>query len=321
MQWAVSWNMLFLFERKDFFSTMHISDFWSPSIVIMKERSINQQVTNVAFFLTLCMKDKELQLVGTPEAVCPPTALKLVKKKLTKDEEDLRWAQWLAGLIDGDGCFLVSKRGSPSFEMTVHAKDEMVLRKVKQKYGGSLKARAGLNSIRWRLHHKAGILSLCTDVNGFLRHPTRLLQFEKVCALLGLQKKDVDTLTPNHGWFRGMFDADGTVTLNWKGRSRPQITISVTQKYKQIPNYYIEVFGGSLYFDKSQNGYWRWRVQSQSMVLSMIEYFKLFPVLSSRRQKLFLVPRLYTAITLGRHKPTRKLHNEWLSLVQKWNAS
>lgn len=167
-----------------------------------------------------------------------------------------------------------------------------------------MKPRAGLNSVRWRLHHKAGILSLCNDVNGFLRHPTRLLQFEKVCIVLCLQKKDSDNLNPNHGWFRGMFDADGTVTLNWKAGSHPQITISVTQKYQQIPNFYIQTFGGCLYIDKSQNGYWRWRVQSQSMVLSMIEYFKLFPVLSSRRQKLFLVPRLYQAIHLGRYKPT-----------------
>lgn len=49
------------------------------------------------------------------------------------------WCQWLAGLIDGDGCFLLSKAGYGSFEITMGLKDEHCLNQIKQRYGGSLK--------------------------------------------------------------------------------------------------------------------------------------------------------------------------------------
>lgn len=325
MQWAVSWNVLpsFVFERRNFLSTRYVSGF-CPDFVTMEERSTNQQVTNVfsLFFSLLCFadkEDKEKKLVGTPEAVCPPATIekKQKKKKQTETEKKTRWAQWTAGLIDGDGCFLVSKKGYTSLEITVHSKDEMVLFKLKQQYGGSIKPRAGLNSLRWRLHNKKGMVSLCNDVNGFIRHPVRLSQFQKVCLQLGLQPNKPDFLHLNHGWFRGMFDADGTVTQNER-TSSPQITISVTQKEKIVPQAFYDFFGGSLYFDKRQNGYWKWSVQSKPIVLYMIEYFKLFPIHSSRRYKFFLIPRFYEAIGLKRYKPDSIQHKEWSSLLHKW---
>jgi intein/homing endonuclease len=82
-------------------------------------------------------------------------------------------------------------------------------------------------------------------------------------------------LSYKHGWFAGMFDADGTVILKKNG----QVTISVTQKYKEIPLLFKETFNiGYLYFDKSQNGYWSWAVSSENDVMQIIEYFKHFPV-------------------------------------------
>jgi len=56
----------------------------------------------------------------------------------------------LAGFIDGDGCFLVSKRGYPSLEITTSSKDEEILIKIKNKFGGSIKSRAGVKALRYR---------------------------------------------------------------------------------------------------------------------------------------------------------------------------
>ena len=54
-----------------------------------------------------------------------------------------------------------------------------------------------------------------------------------------------------------MLDADGTVTLKKTG----QITIGVTQKYKDnIELAFKTILGGNIYFDKSQNGYYKWQV-------------------------------------------------------------
>ena len=88
MQWAVSWNVLssLFFQRKmrNFLSTRYVSGLKKcPDFVTMEERSTNQQVTNVALFFSkkkcLFSGDKEKQvLVGTPEAVCPPTTFEKV---------------------------------------------------------------------------------------------------------------------------------------------------------------------------------------------------------------------------------------------------
>jgi hypothetical protein len=51
----------------------------------------------------------------------------------------LIFKEWLAGLIDGDGCFLLSKKGYASLEITMDLRDEHALAIIKQKYGGSVK--------------------------------------------------------------------------------------------------------------------------------------------------------------------------------------
>jgi len=51
-----------------------------------------------------------------------------------------RFNQWLAGLIDGDGCLLVSKAGYSSCEITVALADERMLRIIQIKLGGAIKS-------------------------------------------------------------------------------------------------------------------------------------------------------------------------------------
>ena len=39
-----------------------------------------------------------------------------------------RFEEWLGGLIDGDGCFLLSKKGYGSLEITMDIRDEQRFR-------------------------------------------------------------------------------------------------------------------------------------------------------------------------------------------------
>lgn len=56
------------------------------------------------------------------------------KKKSVKDNEE-RFYEWLAGIIDGDGCFLLSKKGYASLEITTQLRDKKCLYLIKQKFG------------------------------------------------------------------------------------------------------------------------------------------------------------------------------------------
>jgi hypothetical protein len=54
------------------------------------------------------------------------------------NENENSWNRYLAGLIDSDGCLLVSKQGYASLEITMDIYDENALNKIKQKLGGSV---------------------------------------------------------------------------------------------------------------------------------------------------------------------------------------
>jgi len=48
----------------------------------------------------------------------------------------------------------------------METRDKHCLFQVKQKFGGSVKLRSGVKWLRYRLHHKEGILNLISAVNG-----------------------------------------------------------------------------------------------------------------------------------------------------------
>ena len=139
--------------------------------------------------------------VGTSEAI------RLLNKRfihnLNNSDKDLKFKQWLAGLIDGDGCFLLSKKGYASLEITMDIRDERALQAVKNVYGGSIKLRSNANAMRYRLHNKEGLLNLINDVNGLIRNPVRLIQLNNICIKYGIALIYPDKLNLNNGWLAG----------------------------------------------------------------------------------------------------------------------
>lgn len=101
--------------------------------------------------------------------------------------------EWLAGLIDGDGSFLLSKKGYASLEITMDVRDEHALQIIKNIYGGSIKLRSGANALRYRLHHKSGLIKLIHDVNGYIRNSNRMIQLNKIC-----NKYNIDFIHPEN---------------------------------------------------------------------------------------------------------------------------
>ena len=91
------------------------------------------------------------------------------------NDKNKRFNQWLAGLIDGDGCFLLSKKGYASLEIVMETRDKHCLYLIKQKFGGSIKLRSGINWLRYRLDNKKGLLDLINAVNGEIRNINRLI--------------------------------------------------------------------------------------------------------------------------------------------------
>ena len=101
----------------------------------------------------------------------------------------------MAGLIDGDGSLLVSKKGYSSCEITMGIEDEYALLQIKKRLGGSVKLRSGAKALRYRLKNKEGMKELINRINGNVRYSNRLEQLRRVCEILNITYKGPNILT------------------------------------------------------------------------------------------------------------------------------
>lgn len=256
-------------------------------------------------------------LVGTSEAI-RLLNIRSIHSFNNSSDKDLRFKQWLAGLIDGDGCFLLSKKGYASLEITMDIRDERALQIVKNVYGGSIKLRSGLSALRYRLHNKKGLLNLINDVNGQIRNSIRLIQLNYICVKYDITLKYPEKLTLNNGWLSGFFDADGTITIN---NTNWQLSISASQKTSEILIPLVEVFGGYVYIDRGGHGSFKWYLTKKDDILNLIEYFKKYPSRSAKKNRIYLVPKFYELKDMKAHiAPLGSLlAKSWNIFINKWN--
>lgn len=254
--------------------------------------------------------------VGTSEAI----RLLNINTKLYQDSNKAKpnkWNEWLAGLIDGDGCFQLSKKGYASLEITLDIRDEHALQIIKNIYGGSIKLRSGANSLRYRLHHKLGLLNLINDVNGHIRNSHRLVQLNKICYKYELSLIYPDKLNYDNGWLSGFFDADGTVTIN---STNTELSISVSQKTSELLQPLLELYGGNIYIDRSSSRSFKWYITKREDILNIIDYFKDYPSRSAKKNRLHLISKYYELKDLKAHKalPETFLYKSWQYFYNKW---
>ena len=308
MQQTISENLIiqiieFFYICDNLLDTLSVSYIFCTSKVKILLNMSNPQVTKTFN-----------SLVGTSEAI---RLLNLNTNLSNNTKENLIWNQWLAGLIDGDGSFLLSKKGYASLEITMDIRDEHALQIVKNVYGGSIKLRSGANALRYRLHHKSGFLKLINDVNGQIRNSNRLVQLNKICHKYDLTLIYPEKLTFDNGWLSGFFDSDGTVTIN---QTNTQLSIAASQKTSELLQPLIELYGGNIYIDRGSSKSFKWYVSKREDILKLIEYFKKHPSRSAKKNRLHLIPQYYELKDLKAHKalPSTFLYKSWQYFINKW---
>jgi len=253
-------------------------------------------------------------LVGTSETTCATTYPK-------------SFCEWLAGIIDGDGSIQVSlskqRKGYTSLEITMGLEDLPLLRYIQHMLGGSLFfMRSGAKSSRYRLHNQLGMIKLIHCINGHIRHSARLLQLHRVCQVLDIPVILPITLDAQSNWFAGFFDASGTIDIAMPIHDKhrlPQLSIRVINKLLQDVESYKVVFGGNIYFDSSQNGYYQWSVQSRKDIIMMLDYFKSSTFRSHKSRRFFLIEEYYSLYEKKAFKPDSIHHKAGLAFLDKWN--
>jgi hypothetical protein len=171
--------------------------------------------------------------------------------------------------------------------------------------------------LRYRLHHKAGLLKIINDVNGHIRNSGRLVQLNKICINYGLSLIYPDKLSYDNGWLAGFFDADGSVTIN---KSTTQLSITATQRTSELLTPLVDLYGGNVYIDRGSSQSFKWYITKREDILKLIEYFKKHPSRSAKKNRLHLIPKFYELKDMKAHKalPGTYLEKSWEYFFSKW---
>lgn len=179
---------------------------------------------------------------------------------------------WLAGLIDADGGFSVSRGHFVSCEITMHEKEAQTLYFLKKHLGGSVKPRLKKQAVRWRLHKRDPLLTLLQNLNGLFQTERLTLQFQKALDVYGIQPLPRKQISLTNAWLSGFFCGDGSFSINKTAGYQPSVSIS--QKEKPVLTEIALLFGGEVYYDTSWDG-WIWWIDARTHV-EILNYFQRF---------------------------------------------
>ena len=226
---------------------------------------------------------------------------------------DKSFNEWLGGIIDGKGQFLVSKKGYASFKLILPEKDKSIFYEIKHKYGGSIKSISGSNSFRYKLHTKKGLINLVNSINGLVRNPAKILQLNKTCVLYNIELKPTIPLTYNNGWFSGIIDADGSLNLN---KESDQLILSITQKNRFILDPLNKLYLGRIKIISSKEGF-VYSIYRKNEILNLLDnYFCKYPLISSKSDKLKIIKDFYSEY---KKSSIPDKWDKWMKFKNQWD--
>jgi hypothetical protein len=229
--------------------------------------------------------------------------------------EDDSFFEWLAGVLDGDGYFNLSKGGTARLQITMDLRDKKALYEIKHKLGGSIYTIANANALRYQLSHKKGLIILLNGVNGLIRNPVRMLQMNKLCLKYGIKFLYPKPLSYNNGWLSGFIDSDGSIYFN--GQSG-QVFLSITQKNKYLLEPLIHLYGGRVDICSPKIEAFKYIVYRKIELLNLINnYFSKYPLRTKKSSRLHLIKQFYLVRINKNNKDINKL-NEWILFKDKW---
>ena len=294
------------------------------ALVIIYSVLSNPQVTNAQLILKIFNFEDPSMLVGTSETVRMFSSCLCSKNEHKKGNDELnnlKIRQWIAGVIDGDGNFHISKKGYVELSVVMEPRDIACLYKMKQRYGGSVKATSHARAVRFRLHHKAGILQVINDVNGLILNPVRYLQLKKVCNIYNIDVLPSVILEYNSAYLSGLFDSDGSVYYN---KQSMQVFITVSQKGRELLDILVPVFGGVVRPSNKNATAFKWTVSKKQDILNLIDnYFHWNNCVSAKNKKFGLVKQFYYLASIGALKAPEDsvLGKSFSQFVDRWEAT
>ena len=200
------------------------------------------------------------------------------------------WLDWFIGFLEGDGGLHVHKG---RIYVTITQKERQVLDEIKLILGfGHVKFDASMNCYRYLVQNIESCYILALLLNGNLVQQHRVNQLKNCISILKEKGYNIDHIdicrvpTHNDSWVSGFTDAEGCFNLVILKRTssrtgyRPIIRFTLGQRDERALLLIRDIFGfGSVSEVKSINpGYFRYTINSIKNSLSIVEYYRRFPL-------------------------------------------
>lgn len=235
-----------------------------------------------------------------------------VKNKFNGDEfnQDIAFNQWLAGLIDGDGYFHLSEKGSARLNIVMDARDLHALHDIKEKFGGNIYPISKANAFKYQLSNKKELINLINSINGEIRNSKRLLQMNKLCIKYNINLIQPKPLTFYNGWLSGFLDSDGSIYFN---ENSGQVFISISQLNKDLLNPLIDVYSGKVYSQSLKTGAFKYQIYRKNDLIYLIDhYFTYYSLRTLKLHRLNLIKQFYELRTYKNNPNDLNKLNHWI---------
>lgn len=226
---------------------------------------------------------------------------------------------YLAGLLEGDGSFIVPKTNRDKknrlryakVKTVFHLKDRPLAELLKNRFGGNFEVHE--NYLVWNITDLENLRLMCNTINGYLRTPKihrfhRLIDYinQRSTNVSEIKKLELDKSSiESNAWLAGFSDADANfhimITKRKGGKKRVHIHYRLelqrfyTIKFEDLDDsevvysFYdvcekISAFLKAGFYSRSRDSYQSVMVISHNVVshAQLISYFDKFPLFSSK---------------------------------------
>lgn len=255
----------------------------------------------------------------------------------SKELPNFEFLTWFIGFVEGDGSFIVAKRGDISFVITQDSRDIQVLNMIQDVLGFGKVIKQGQSTSRYVIQDKKGLYLICLLFNKNIVSPQKFKSFEKFLSAFNvyaskgtLRFKSVNfcnsTVKPTlkDAWLAGFTDSEGCFSVSIYGNNRYNILFDLAQKgeeNKEILELFVILFNVGKIYKHSNKFTYYYRVNGLLDTAKLFNYFNTYELRTKKLKSYILWKDLHKKINDKQHlDPTlryslkvlaSKVNNTW----------
>lgn len=250
-----------------------------------------------------------------------------IKKYPNKNKPSQEFLEWFVGFFEGDGSFILVKRGDVSVVITQSEKDIEILNKIKNTLAmGNIIIQSKKNkTYRWIVNKRQDIYLLCLIFNGNIVLPTRSVKFSIFISKLNekliknnesiiIYKNICKLPTIGDAWISGFTDSEGCFTASILSNSTNayRVRFILTQKYEINKEILVHILNELNKYNKSSSligsvvshsvaNVYELRINGLKNCLLILNYFERYPLLSKKKDSYKAFIKILHLINEGKH--------------------